>query len=823
MSSTSGMSGEHRARSHTFLTGPSEASQSGTASSTMAGEATKGTKRKKKRLTTAEAEEKKREQMARLDKADLALTRARRRWFLAVLLLLVVVLGLQLGIAVLCFMFKGKINIIVNEDLAGYDAVMESTRGRAVGQLALTDSIMGAAEWTKTQAQRDAKAAEVEAANDLGLQKLQELLDNMDLHSRMPTEKDDFIRGVEKRIDQQKAMKPVEAQAARDGPTAFYPQGGLYFYNTNLLTSSYYKMKAGLDEAFPADVDDAQSVLDMRLVLAYTALGLTVLTLVVLLLARRAITRRRRMLHGALKKSRRRIEKLLQSEMISVDVKEEDAGASAGEASATDADDLEAGALRSEMSMSLSSGSWSSGSKSTGSFMSSTEKSVSFSGDSNYDGETPYGDMRRQQRAVKRGVRRARKLVNFALALLFVLMTAVAVTAVLLHDWQSSALSDVRSIGPPLLVDTGSLRVSIQDRITSLIFATKSNLLVESDSNPYGIPRATFKLLGDTHIMATAASVAAAQAAIEAAQTNITDKALKAEVDAAASRLNAPWDNTTATKDNTDSIEYMMAYQTAGFEIAMEGNFTDGPHPVLTTEQEDELIALLTDAEFTANRERTDAHTVTLEEAAQRFIEDQADEWKSQATVAGALVGVLFALGIATMVGVAIGTRNLQQQTRVRWNTQVWSLQRVLGDEECCRLFRAFVEKQMCVEQLDFIQKMDGLHFRVLGLKYQDAMQLLRYYLVEGAPNEVNVSSPMRKLCSDAIKAEDEKQTDPEDFIMNETLTCFRQAYEECCALVSANSLTPFVTRSPEFAKFDEERQRDIEREVALLNKHRDV
>ncbi|MES1913534.1 MAG: hypothetical protein MHM6MM_005724 [Cercozoa sp. M6MM] len=271
-------------------------------------------------------------------------------------------------------------------------------------------------------------------------------------------------------------------------------------------------------------------------------------------------------------------------------------------------------------------------------------------------------------------------------------------------------------------------------------------------------------------------------------------------------------------------ILYFILIDVVG--LGLQGNITafDGiqsPEFMLAKNELEILFAQMTTAELKSIQQRT---------------QDTENEVVAITTV---LAITVFAIGITAAMALR-NSRKLVRLQKVASVEHVWTLDRVLRDDEAANLLMSFAKEQYSHENVEFLRQWNALHVHILGLRYEQARTIYEQFIYPFAQMEVNISARLREDCVAAMtqfeasigkagpekpvlmqRAPDRIQGDDvaEMRVPESVIEQIRRVHDVVLRLVSTNLYGAFVV-SPEFEKWCDARRRKFEREVELLQKH---
>ncbi|MES1911549.1 MAG: hypothetical protein MHM6MM_003963 [Cercozoa sp. M6MM] len=238
------------------------------------------------------------------------------------------------------------------------------------------------------------------------------------------------------------------------------------------------------------------------------------------------------------------------------------------------------------------------------------------------------------------------------------------------------------------------------------------------------------------------------------------------------------------------------------------------PDYLLSANASDAILAMAQDPGYVSNLKHTSARLTELREQSDQELAARRRSAQDSIKAAAAAGLACFSLLLLATVAAILARIRYDAETRVSHNSRMWTLDRIAMDEDCLEIFTKFVESQVNRENLDFLQAMRELHWRVLGLRRVDYAKIVDTYIRTDAPKEVNISARMRGGLLEAFDNDDASA----EFVSDDVFRRTRAVVEEVRCLVTENSVLPFVA-SAEFQAFDERRQQETQRGVDILRK----
>ncbi|MES1912214.1 MAG: hypothetical protein MHM6MM_004527 [Cercozoa sp. M6MM] len=636
-----------------------------------------------------------------LDRADIAHTRVRRIWARIILATALLVLGSLLALTALNKAVQSKLEQALDDDIALYHDLLESTEARLVSQSHFVDALYKSDNLTEQRL--NAMSIESAYLQNIGMELYESKKSELEQRGANET----VIKEHRNAARIQRRMAEQEARFVRNS-SLFFEEATSYLIGAVTLGPARTVVNDFVHSQYSTHAQQAQEKHDLRAVVLYVYCSLFVLIFVLLALARRHIGRRKAVLAMELAETKENIKNMLQVDLITVE---------------------EAGRVKSstfDEEKSLVSQTSSITSLTTGSSDSLTEAGL-----------------------IRKRLERSQRLFCAAFVLASVLVASALATCMTLHVRQdTTSVRDAQTVGWALFGEPASVYYSMEDMHVALAFIGQANGLIAG-----GASKTTMRQLIDSFTSMNSQHVAASRVAMTLVRQEIVDNEEARTLVDKVMQAPVPGDE-TAFNDTalTSSVPAIALYQFATSEYgASVANDTPGV-PYFTPEEEHEVQARIYADVYLSTRTQVGEELLLISNlTTQEYIDrrERDRDIAQAAQVLSILCCVAYVIAIAFVI---VSFRRMEHTARVHFNGDAWDLDRILADDECATLFREFVHAQLCRESLDFCEAMRATHYRVNGMTLHQAAVLFALFVDTSSETSVNVSAALRRRLIAALE-----------------------------------------------------------------------
>ncbi|MES1906966.1 MAG: hypothetical protein MHM6MM_000176 [Cercozoa sp. M6MM] len=202
--------------------------------------------------------------------------------------------------------------------------------------------------------------------------------------------------------------------------------------------------------------------------------------------------------------------------------------------------------------------------------------------------------------------------------------------------------------------------------------------------------------------------------------------------------------------------------------------------------------------------------------------QETLDETLNSTLVVTVVASVVAVLLLLALVVVVISVRQFGETSALVFSMQFWTVERLLADEEACGLLRKQAQRQLSVENVDFLQHMNRLHIYVLGLRKGDARELVNKFIKEGSSHELNIAASLRRRIIETFDACCGEATDKNDALedCDESLPALLLQCREVASDLIVTNVFQYLVEGDEFKQFELRRRQEMQAEFALLSQH---